>query len=170
MNWLDLASSLIMAGFAPLLFFFVGCACCSVPCGTACSSKPADITLTVGGWSNNACSTCADYNTTYVLTFDATLPNCGYSYTFDGSCSGAFNDSINCTIAQHLGLFNPRATINQIFRIAGGGSYTTTWVTGDLAASNPISCNGYGMFTTTSRTGHNATQCNHDGSQVTGVM
>ena len=168
--WLELLMSLFFAmGCTPLAFFQANCPCCTpVNCGTGCSSTPSSISVTVTGYSNNGCSTCADYDATYICTRDTIFPTqCQYIVYPALSCQTAAQaDSVTVTLSALGG----QTTIAVVVIINGSQaqSRTVSWQDLALGASRQ-DCAGLGTITVPwlSTSATPTPRCDHDGSDAT---
>jgi hypothetical protein len=166
MDWPAIISALFFAlGCAPLAFFQVACPCCvAVACGTGCSSTPVTISVTLTGYGNNSCSTCADYNTTYVLTRGS--GTCRYEVFPNMSCDAAGNDWIQATLSLTGG--QTRIVVEaQINGTVGHVDDSDIFWQKDIAAG-PIACKDYGTFAAPFLLASGAgLRCTHDSSDAT---
>lgn len=145
--------------------------CATVNCGTGCSSTPTSIAVTVTGYSNNGCSTCADYNATYICTKDPIFPSsCRYLVYPALSCQSdpilhPTADTVEVTLSALAG----QTTIAVILIINGSQaqSRTVSWQDLALGASRQ-DCANLGTITvpwlSTSATA--TPRCDHDGSDA----
>jgi hypothetical protein len=163
MDWLIILASLLLP-VVPL-FFFPTCVCCpQATCGDACTTFPASITVTFSGFSNTAaCTSCASYNTTYVINNSTTSPTCTYSRpTNPGPCSGS--DAV--TIALSLQGGQTRLVITNSINVDASPLHTVVIFQKDLGAG-PIACSGYGTDTIPMSSTPFEVRCAHDGSSAT---
>lgn len=169
MDWLAIVSAIMIAGgCAPLAFFFPNCVCCApLPCAQACNAAaPLSATVTIAGYTNGTCSTCADYNATYICALvldNATL--CRWQNTTAKSCNVALS-----TDAVTVELRNPAGTANLTVQnlIAAKVSPDTSGTSvnwADSLGSAPVNCSG--TFMLPHSTTDYETRCLHDESDVT---
>ncbi len=178
MDHLALISALFFAvGCAPLAFFQSACPCCptGTPCGTAgvCSSTPTNVTVTFTGYANSTCTTCANYNATWIVNRNTNFPwpnNCSYLHTEGGitspkGCATTPNgDSVNASFTAS----GADTILGISYAINGpsGGARNLQFWTSNLGPS-PIACGGLGTISVPLDTSFIATACTHDGSNIT---
>lgn len=122
------------------------CPHCGVStCSTRCTPLPAEVTITLSGIVNGNCTTCDDYNATYVVPF---LTGCQGGFKFLGSCNLGGGDPNH---TDNLGWIFLASGSNTIFQTnltiacaaIGAGADNPHYDTGSLGAS-PVVCQGFG--------------------------
>jgi hypothetical protein len=173
MNWLELLLALFFAmGCAPLAFFQGACPCCSgTPCGSngSCSSTPINATVTVSGFTNNGCPSCANYNATYIANRDSGFPfpaNC--RWVTSGATKGCtmVGQGEGVTVEFDVVGADTRITV-QHFINGPTGTPRNNILWRDLLGTAPIACGGFGTFTVPYDSTFDAGACTHDLSDVT---
>lgn len=171
---LELLASLLLAGMMPWLFLFPSCLCCGTPCGTAgaCSTTPASATVTFTGYTNNGCSSCANYNATWIVNRNTAIPfpsNCFYLKIETGSPSpkGCASNPDADSVSVDFSVSGSDTILGIGYSINGpaGGPRNLQFWQGSLGTA-PVACGGLGTFMLPFNTSFIADACSHDSSDV----
>ena len=172
MDYHALLISLFFAmGCAPLAFFFPSCLCCGTPvnCGTGCSSTPSSIAVTLTGFSNGTCTSCADYNATYICSKADFLGPCYYRVLPAMSCEiPPAGDSVDVQLSASGGNTTIRVDcfINGNSATNPPGQTVIVWRDLNLGTARQ-DCANLGTIVVPWLSSTSSDRCAHDGSDAT---
>lgn len=97
MTALDLMLLVMPFALAPLAIAFTCCCASCANCNN--NASPAQIQVDIAGITNAVCTTCADFNATYICTRDP-ANDCQWVYTSaTPTCSGNYPSGVSVTVS-----------------------------------------------------------------------
>lgn len=112
MNYLELLTSLLLAGMPLLGFFWAACPCCRAVC-TFCSdgTRGTTVQVVISGMADTACADCELLDGTYIVPIAEAVGFCGWRYDFPATICAFYDElfidlggtNINVVLRQGVG-------------------------------------------------------------------